>query len=57
MQVQCCPSHSSGSQMDKNVKQTNFERMLIITKAVLFDSQITARIDVTILFVACGAAE
>ena len=43
--------------MDKNVKQTDFERMLIITKAVLLGSQITARLDVTIPFVACGAAE
>ena len=56
LKVQCCP-HNSGSQMDKNVKQTDFERMLIITKAVLLGSQITARLDVTIPFVACGAAE
>jgi hypothetical protein len=41
----------------KNVKQSNFERMLVITQTFLFDSQITGRPDVTISFLACGAAE
>jgi hypothetical protein len=54
---QCCASHNSGAQMDKNVKQTNFERMLIITQASLCESQIIGRLDVTIPFVACDAAE
>jgi hypothetical protein len=27
LKVQCCSSHNSGSQMDKNVKQTNFEKI------------------------------
>jgi hypothetical protein len=31
--------------------------MVIITQASLFDFQITGRLDVTIPFVACGAAE